>query len=970
MKRKPKFASSPAVVGILLGVLFFIAIVNLSTRVVPLRLQSPSTTETASVAVPLGLHDETLARGIDFRHAQLSDSLQGLDDSLGSGACVFDMDNDNDLDLFMVGGSGQQRFYGKDAWWSKRNYSHLYRNDGEGYFEDVTEGSGLDIEFWGMGCNVADFDLDGLVDLLLTGRNQNLLFRNLGNSRFASQRLGTKQVWSTSAAIGDYNSDGLMDIYIANFLQYDKTARKFESASGFEVANPAFKAETYPGTANFLYTNKGGFEFRQDGGSLGIENAGGRSMAAKWLDANLDRWPDLLVLNASGSASKLFLNQEGLAFEEAPGDRIPGLPNGIRDGAFQDYDEDGDADLILSTILGENFAIMDNDGAAFRNLAWQEHGSSGDFSSFSGFGIGLADLNNDGHFDIFHGQGFLHPDPDAPAVSAGQPDAISVSTGDGAFQSFATASVITARWNLPYSTRSVITADIDNDGDRDLLLTSNNNASRLLINHAPNPRWIGIDLIDEYGNRGNYFRIRIESDLQSRVFFMDQDTFLGRRDDRISLVLDETEVVEKIQVTWRDNSETTITKPEINRYLKLQQGSGVIDTYNAVKSTLPPTLPAKLAIWQYRARRGERRRLVDSILQAKSEYQIEMMQAIATYQYAEKLPAFLFAALAGDDDEIVTAAIETLEALEIEESYYWLAPLFLSGSDEVQCALAQAFQHFYTEEEAFIHRKNLAIPHLIRLLDDPAPKVVTCAIHALAESKSVRAVAPIEKLLQVENFAVREAALYALGELRRAGSASLIQADSDESPQLVAAKQTALYKLNVSRPQNASIQAPEKSPQQTICPALTGLALPAQADDSLATKFAACEPQAIGQWFDTNRAYIMRNLSFFFDTLPLDEAAFTALIESLNSDNSIKTSQLFLLRLQKSESLAEKLVLVGAMKQRLPAPAIEKVLKQMMTSKKNAHPLRVAIGDVLIDHDADFVLQMTTELFDDNTVTK
>lgn len=971
MRWNQKFFARPAVTSTVLGLVFFVIIVSLATQALPPRTRSADATKLKSARAPVALRDETLARGIRFRHMQLSDRIQGLDDALGSGACVFDLDNDNDLDLFLVGGSGQQRYYGKDAWWSKRNTSHLYRNDGAGYFEEITEGSGLDIEFWGMGCNAADFDQDGLIDLLLTGREQNRVFRNLGTGRFAGQRLGQTETWSTSAAIGDYNNDGLMDIYVANFLQYDKSAKKFEAASGFEVENPAFIAETSPGTANFLYTNKGGFSFQSEADERGIENSNGRSLAAKWLDANLDRWPDLLVLNASGSASRLFLNEGGEAFEPAKLEQSLGLPNGIRDSAFQDYDRDGDADLILSTSLGENFAVMDNVGEAFRNLAWQEHSSSGDFSSFSGFGIDFVDLNNDGHLDIFHGQGLLHPDPDAPAVSAGQPDAISLATGDGDFLPFETVAGTSTRWNLPFSTRAVVTVDIDNDGDRDLVLTSNNNAARLLINRASNPRWIGIDLVDRSGNRGNYYKVVVKTSRQQRSFFMDNDSFLGRHDDRISLSLGNTEDVEEIRILWRDNSETTISNPDINAYLKFHQGSGLVSRYTSATDSAAVILPPRMAIWQYRANRAERRQVVDSIQQATRAHQLELMQAIATYKHPEKLLSFLFTALASDDDEIVIAAIKALEALELEDSYYWMAPLFLSGSDDVKCTLANTFRHFFIEEEAVIHRKYLAIPQLVHLLAHSSAKVKVCALYALAESKSVRAVAPIEKLLQQsDDTDLLVAALYALGELRRGSSAKVILSQIDDSPKLAIAKQAALFKLNAIRAQSTSTRVRVEPAALAACPSISSTELPVRADESMAAEFAACKPLAMARWFESHRAYIMRNSTFFFESLTLDETGFKSLVGAIAADNSSAAANLLLLRLQKTDSLTEKKLIIAALKQLMPSTAIEKVLRLMMSDQKAARPLRIAIGDVLIDHDAEFVLKLGLELFDDAYLTQ
>jgi len=917
---------------------------------------------------PTRLQEETLKRGIRFMHTQISKTITGLDEALGSGACAFDMDNDHDMDIYLVGGSGQQRYYGKKSWWAKKRTGHLYRNRGDGFFDDVTEQSNLAFTIWGMGCNVADFNLDGFVDLMVTGREHNVLFKNNGNGRFTQIPWDKTSSWSTSAAIGDYNNDGYMDIYVGNYLNYDNTAKQFEALSGYDAVNAEFNAQNYQAAANQLYTNKGNFNFFSQANEMNIANADGRTLAAKWFNANEDSWLDLLVLNDSGSITQLYLNRDGKSFDKATLNRQLDLPSGIRDGALQDYDNDGEVDLILSTQLGDSVVLLKKQQDGFQNVFWQHHSNSEMFSGLSGYGVQFIDLNNDGELDIYHANGLKQPDPDSPAISAGQPDVISLGDGQGNFILDTTST--DKLWHIPLSTRSVITLDVDNDGDKDLLLTANNNPARLIINQAPVTHWIGFSLIDHYGNRGNFQKLIIKTNQRQRYFFNDNDTFLGHSDDRITLALKVNEVVEKISIHWADGEITTFDSLSNNAYHVIQQNIGFVAQYGQQNPKKIKYLPQKLALWQLKTGQYDPEEIYKAYDQAEPTQRLELIATILKHDSSLRLLAILKLALSESEAEIVIAAIDALKQLELEQSYYWLAELFKHRDSQVLCRLADTFRHFFIEEEAFIQRKALAVPHLIRLLGHADSRVVVCAILALAESKSVRAVVPIEQLLlSSNNNTVLIAAIYALGELRHTRSIEALLSLATDQLDIRRARLKALRQLNKEHTPVVNFSTPPSSsllPDTTpLCPAFGPEAIFTYQDKAFATLLNACSPMQQLTWFDNHRKFVVDNYALYLNNRYFESGTFTILLGLSSNNQNIGITKILLTLLQKRHLLTGQIALIKSLQQRLPQPAIEKILKYYLENKTNSKELRIAAGDALINSYPQYVMKYADELFNE-----
>ena len=914
------------------------------------------------------LNDETIKRGINFVHTQISKKISGLDEALGSGACAFDMDNDNDMDIYIVGGSGAQRFYGKKAWWSSKHTGHLYRNNGDGFFEEITEQAGLSFEFWGMGCNVADFDLNGHIDLLITGRKENVLYKNM-NGQFTKVNFDNDTSWSSSAAIGDYNNDGLMDIYVGNYLKYDKTAKHFESLSGYDAGITQFRPSFYQGISNYLYTNKGGFKFNSNANELNIANPDGRTLSAKWFDANNDNWLDLIVFNDSGSSTQLYINNKAESFDKAPFNKRIDLPNGIRGGALSDYDNDGDADFILSTSLGDPVALLNKQLNSYKNTLWQQHDNSEVFSGYSGFGIQFIDLNNDGHQDIYHGNGLSRPDPDAKAVSIGQPDVISMADTNGRF--IIPKQVTTNSIRYPISTRSVIKVDIDNDGDKDILLTSNNNPTRLLVNNTPISNWLGISLVDKYGNKGNYKHIVIKTNKKQRTFFSDNDTFLGRHDHRINLALANSEEVKSLSVFWRDGDTSKFNKINKNTYNIIKQDENTINQYGNTTQKNKNKTPARLAIWQIKAQTFSSNEILFAYTQANLSEKIEIIGAIGKHDKSYKLLSILKQALKSNHSSIVIAAINVFKDFEFEKSYYWLAQLFNHKNPQVLCSVANTFRHFYIEEEAFILRKSLAVPHLIQLIPHSNPIVSECAILALAESKSVRAVDPIKQtLLSSDNNTIKAAAIYALGELRHTESINALLQQTKASPQVQEKLTKALHQLNLKKDITQLSLEPKASNatsnNQKKCIKVSSNRLIKQTPIVFAKKLNSCSPIQLQSWLNINKETLEKNPPLFLENAAIKMSLFKELVNALKNSKATLATKALIIQLQKQTILERKLIIINSLAAKLPHPAAKKVLHHILSNKAKQKILRIAAGDALVESKPKLVMQYSNELFNES----
>lgn len=774
--------------------------------------------------------DTTLSSGLAFSHLQGDKKLTGLNETLGTGACAFDYDNDGWIDLFLVNGSGQTRFYGSQYWWHLPKGNALFRNLGNGKFENVTTKAGLKAQVWGMGCVSADLDNDGDSDLLVTTIGHNILYRNNGNGSFAdvtTQSGIAGKRWSTSATVADYDGDGQLDIYIANYIDYRKGAYTYEPGSQFTGGtSQAFDPALYDAQANRLYRNLGGMQFEDTSRAANVENKHGRSLGVVWLDANDDTYPDLFVANDKGAPNELFVNQGNGKFIPAGAASRVSTALGSMGVSHGDTDNDGDIDVVVGSDTGHAPLLLINGESSesstsgtntqeikFSDLA-RARGIGGEETiEYSGWSPGLHDFNNDGWLDLFMANGLATPDPDTGKIPQGQQKQLWINKRDGSYRE------VSRQAGAPLldtqSARGASFADFDNDGDMDIYVAHNNGLGQFLVNSDKGNNWLGIKLVGTKSNRdaiGTKVTVHTAATKQQRTV-SSGDGALSDSDRRLHFGLGATNKIERLEVRWPNGRIQTFDDIPISNYLLITEGDSDFALISTQKQSgiNKPDFNLKISIND-----ATKRGLYLEWLAASSgiesalpelETGLQDKDPAARYSVIELLKAhphpgslaLLVRALTDESIKNRVAVVRAIRAYESETSIRWLLRMFRDPAAEVRIATADAFAFFYREEEAVVHRKYLAIPYLIRLLQDNDSEVRQAAARALGDAERYRGVQPLLAALGDPEASVRAEVARALGLIRERESIPALRKlvnEANQPPLVRAQGLIALKRLN------------------------------------------------------------------------------------------------------------------------------------------------------------------------------
>jgi enediyne biosynthesis protein E4 len=427
------------------------------------------------------LTDITTEAGIAFQHNTGAFGGKYLPETMGSGCAFFDYDGDGWQDILLINGCdwpGHRK---------NRTTLRLYRNNRNGTFTDVTSHARLDHEFYGMGVAVGDYNNDGFPDIFITCVGQNHLFRNTGKGTFvdvtSASGLGKRDSFSTSALWFDYDRDGLLDLFVCNYVKWSPEHDIFCSLDGRHKSYCT--PEAYRGETCWLFHNRGDGTFEDVTASSGIFDSSSKSLGVALLDDNQDGWPDLLVANDT-QPNKLYRNQHngtfrdeaveaGLAFS-SEGKARAGM--GV-DAA--DFENSGSTGVAITNFDNEMIGLYRPTGRGFEDIAAQSGVGMASKNSL-GFGCIFLDLNLDGWLDFAVANGHIDETVRNIRGNVGyaQPPQLFLNNGNGHFRDV--AAEVGGVFDSPKVGRGLAFADFDRDGDLDLLLTTNNGPAYLFRN--------------------------------------------------------------------------------------------------------------------------------------------------------------------------------------------------------------------------------------------------------------------------------------------------------------------------------------------------------------------------------------------------------------------------------------------------------------------------------------------------------
>ena len=539
---------------------------------------TPGTSSGPSEAPPVRLFDATQPAGIDFRHNNGAFGRKYLPETLGPGCAFFDYDSDGWLDLLLVNGMG----------WPghphERSTMTLYRNNRNGTFSDVTKAAGLDIEMYGIGAAVGDYDNDGRPDLLITCYGQCRLFHNNGNGTFTEATkaagLGGYSGLSTSAMWFDYDRDGHLDLLVANYVRWSPGADIYCSLDGHSKSYCT--PEAYPGATCWLFRNRGDGTFEDVTGKAGLNDPTSKSLGLTLIDYDQDGWPDVFIANDT-QPNKLYHNngngtfteravEAGVAFSE------DGLARAGMGADAADYDNSGAPSLVVTNFSNQMIGLYHNEGNGY--FADQAARSSVGLASrlTLGFGCFFFDADLDGLLDLLVVNGHIDPTISAmePSIHYAEPPHLFHNESGGKFREI--TSQAGESFATPKVGRGAAYGDYDNDGDLDIVLTTNNGPAYLYRNDCNN-RSIRFRIIGTRSNRdGIGANIHVWTPQGHRWLMVKSgSSYLSQSDRSATFGLGSQNAIDRARIEWPSGVRQELGRLEAGRTYVVEEGTGIID---------------------------------------------------------------------------------------------------------------------------------------------------------------------------------------------------------------------------------------------------------------------------------------------------------------------------------------------------------------------------------------------------------
>jgi len=529
---------------------------------------------------PIQFTDVTAQAGIHFRHNSGVFGKKYLPETMGSGVCVIDYDNDGWQDILFV---NSMDWPGHK---SAKSFPALYHNNHDGTFTDVTRQAGLATEMYGLGCAAADYDNDGFEDIYITALEGSHLFHNLGNGKFAdvTARAGVRSPgFATGAVWFDYDNDGKLDLFVSHYVDWSIATDQFCSLDGTHKSYCT--PEAYKGQSATLYRNRGNGTFEDVTKKAGLYDSTSKSLGITLLDYDNDGWLDLFVANDT-QPNKLYHNNHngtftdtafsaGVAFSDA-GKARAGMGT---DAA--DYDGSGRQGLVIGNFTNESISLYQNDGSGLFTDRATDSGIAAASAKSLTFSTFFFDYDLDGWPDIFAANGHVADDVSVvqPTVHYAEPPLLFRNRGKGRFENVSTK--VGPAMRQAIVGRGAAYLDFDNDGDLDLVVTTSNGAARLLRNDNGNQNdMLRIKTIGTRSNRdGIGAKVTVRTNKGLRLFEMVKtgSSYLSQSELPLTFGLGKPEEgkVVSVSITWPSGKKESISDIKPNQFITLKEGSGI-----------------------------------------------------------------------------------------------------------------------------------------------------------------------------------------------------------------------------------------------------------------------------------------------------------------------------------------------------------------------------------------------------------
>jgi enediyne biosynthesis protein E4 len=567
------------------SVLFFAAVSALATW---LAAQTTQAGKTAPAKIKPGeVHFEDIARqaGLSAVNVYGGDThKEFIIETTGNGAIIFDYDNDGWPDIYLPNGSTVEGFLKDQA-----PTGHLYHNNHDGTFTDVTAHAGLARFGWGQGGCVGDYDNDGYLDLLVTYWGQNVLYRNNGDGTFSdvTARAGLETAqdeWSTGCSFVDYDRDGKADVLVVRYLDfsYDSVPRPGQGRwCQWKGINVMCGPRGLKPGKNALYHNNGDGTFTDVSQKSGVLNTSGcYGFTSLTADFDQDGWPDIYVA-CDSTASILYHNNQngsftdiakkaGVAFNE-DGSEQAGM--GL---SADDFNHSGDPDLVKTNFSDDTPTLYLNRGDNnFDDVTYSS--GLGKIKNWLGWGVQFYDFDNSGWPGILIANGHVYPEVDGKGLGTSyrEPKVAYYNLRDGTFANItANAGPVLSE---PHSARGMALADLFNDGHQEALVNNMNESASLYYNTAPVGNWISLQLVGVKSNRaalGAVVTLEQGGDKHEKEV-RSGDGYVSQSDLRLHFGLGKFSRVEKIVIRWPSGLVETLSDLPANQYYVIREGSGV-----------------------------------------------------------------------------------------------------------------------------------------------------------------------------------------------------------------------------------------------------------------------------------------------------------------------------------------------------------------------------------------------------------